>query len=722
MTSSNIILVLSILGFCCFCNCLGQTVGVGNSLSSLPFDYGLNLIYLIQNSTIKRQIQKAVSETCSLQIDWFFENLNNVTDDGMWAFKMLDSSAKVPAGLLKLNLGGWMGDFDQCLEISSERRQIKGKYCLGTLYINIDEASGAVSEILLRKVNLFAQKKYSFQDQYPVASYPSFGICVPNGCNEQDLQHIVASFNLTFPLPFECQTFDDANPPLTTKAWCVIGFFVVIIGLMVGSTAYDLHCRKSYKVKQLSGQLDDKIMRVASEPQHTILVAFSVYSNGKKLFKTQQNASELACLNGIRVLSMVWVLAGHSVSVTVSGPVSNALDVLEYLDSTKSMIFVSAVHSVDTFLMVTGLLVVYSHMKAQENGTKFKLLVFYFHRYLRLTPPFLAAILVSMALLQYMGSGPHWSFIVNYFQVFCEKSWWSALLYFQNYINVNQWCIGQTWYLNIDWQLYLCAPIFLLTLSKNARLGLILLSTALLIFTIIPFWITWTNELPAIITNLHGDITGYQQLYYLRTHTRASPWFVGAIIGYLIARLKFDKLQNQLKMNKALLWGIWLVVLTLIPVCIFVGHDSLRSEYYNKYGNAFYNSLLRPTWAVCIGWIAFACSNGYGGIINTLLSLPIFQILSRFTYSVYLLHVTMLYMIIYASKTPAYFSFFHVAYSFWGITMMALAVSMFWVLAFESPVIIIEKRLLSKSQSRKLDLGQVNLPRENTPLLFHKTV
>lgn len=87
MTSLKIIPILSILGFCCFRNGLGQTVGVGNSLNSLPFDYGRNFIYLIQNSTIKRQIQDAVSETCSMQIDWFFENLNNVTDDGMWALK-----------------------------------------------------------------------------------------------------------------------------------------------------------------------------------------------------------------------------------------------------------------------------------------------------------------------------------------------------------------------------------------------------------------------------------------------------------------------------------------------------------------------------------------------------------------------------------------------------------------------------------------------------------
>ncbi|XP_066146805.1 nose resistant to fluoxetine protein 6-like isoform X2 [Euwallacea fornicatus] len=674
MTSPNIYLflvVLSTLGYPCF----GQAVLVGSG------HFAEDLINQVANSKLKDQIREVVSQKCSQQSDWFFENLSNLTDDGVWALQMIDASAKVPAGILKLNLGGWMGNFEQCLEITSRKYGIKGNYCLGTMYIDIDTLFNSViiGPLMLRKLKLFSERKSSFQDQYPIASYPSFGICIPDGCAANDLENIVELFNLNFSLPFQCQTIETANPPFTTKAWCVIAFFTVIVLLMVLSTLYDLYCHK--------------------EPAHIALTAFSVYSNGKKLLKVQKNQTDLYCLNGIRVLSMIWVIAGHSFSITITGPVSNALDVLKYLDTTKSMIFVSAVHAVDTFLMVTGLLVVYTYMKYREGGKRFNIFYFYFHRYVRLTPPYFAVILVSMSLLQYLGSGPHWSFIVNYFQGFCEKSWWSSLLYLQNYIDVQQWCVGQTWYLNIDWQLYLISPVFLLALSWKPTIGTSLLGLALAVFMAIPFYVTWIHELPAIVSNLYGDTTNFQNLYYLKTHTRAAPWFVGALIGYTIAKLRFSKVKIIIK--APLVTAIWIVVLTLIPVCIFIGSEDLRSQDYNKYGNAFYNSIVRPVWAFCIGWIAFACSCGYGGIINKLLSQPIFQILNRFTYSIYLLHVTMLYMIIYASKTPTYFSFFHVAYSFWGIAMLTLALSVFWVLAFESPIIVIENWLKDRHRRNK---------------------
>ncbi|XP_066252841.1 LOW QUALITY PROTEIN: nose resistant to fluoxetine protein 6-like [Euwallacea similis] len=686
MTSPNIYLllvVLSTLGHPCF----GQAVLVGSG------HFLEDLINQVANSELKDQIREVVSEKCSQQSDWFFENLGNLTDDGMWALRMIDASAKIPAGLLKLNLGGWMGNFEQCLEITSSKRGIKGNYCLGTMYIDIDEVFNSIitvrniylksiinlslhiaGPLMLRKLKLFSERKSGFQDQYPIAAYPSFGICIPDGCTADDLKSVVELLNLNFSLPFECQTIETANPPLTTKAWCVIAFFAVIVLLMALSTLYDVYCHE--------------------EPAHITLTAFSVYTNGKKLLKVQKNQTELSCLNGIRVLSMIWVIAGHSLSITITGPVSNALDVLKYLDATKSMIFVSAVHSVDTFLMVTGLLVVYTYMKYRETGKRFNIFSFYFHRYIRLTPPFFAVILVSMSLLQYLGSGPHWSFIVNYFQGFCEKSWWSSLLYLQNYINVQQWCVGQTWYLNIDWQLYLLSPIFLLALSWRPTIGTSLLGLALAVFMAIPFYVTWTYKLPAIVSNLYGDTMNFQNLYYLKTHTRAAPWFVGALIGYAIAKLRLKKVKITIKAPLAI--AIWIMVLTLIPVCIFMGHEDLRSQNYNKYGNAFYNSFVRPVWASCVGWIAFACSCGYGGIINKFLSMPIFEILNKFTYSIYLLHVTMLYMIIYASKTPTYFSFFHVAYSFWGIAMLTLALSVFWVLAFESPIIVIENWLIGR--------------------------
>jgi hypothetical protein len=43
-----------------------------------------------------------------------------------------------------------------------------------------------------------------------------------------------------------------------------------------------------------------------------ILVCFSIYSNGKKLLSTKKTAGTIDCVNGIRLLSMFWVVVGHT--------------------------------------------------------------------------------------------------------------------------------------------------------------------------------------------------------------------------------------------------------------------------------------------------------------------------------------------------------------------------------------------------------------------------
>jgi peptidoglycan/LPS O-acetylase OafA/YrhL len=43
-----------------------------------------------------------------------------------------------------------------------------------------------------------------------------------------------------------------------------------------------------------------------------LLLSFSVYSNGKKLLQVNQSAGTLTALNGIRFLSISWVVLGHT--------------------------------------------------------------------------------------------------------------------------------------------------------------------------------------------------------------------------------------------------------------------------------------------------------------------------------------------------------------------------------------------------------------------------
>lgn len=59
--------------------------------------------------------------------------------------------------------------------------------------------------------------------------------------------------------------------------------------------------------------------------KNNILAAFSVYNNGEKLFKTttSSSANVMECVNGIRVLSIVWVIYSHSYVIFILAPTKN---------------------------------------------------------------------------------------------------------------------------------------------------------------------------------------------------------------------------------------------------------------------------------------------------------------------------------------------------------------------------------------------------------------
>jgi peptidoglycan/LPS O-acetylase OafA/YrhL len=108
--------------------------------------------------------------------------------------------------------------------------------------------------------------------------------------------------------------------------------------------------------------------------------------------------------------------------------------------------------------------------------------------------------------------------------------------------------------------------------------------------------------------------------------------------------------------------------------CSLGGYRTLRSKEYDKWGNAIHIALVRPVWSLAVSLLILACTNDYGGEkkmnklkptrlfagpINWILSLPIYEILNRFSYSIYLTHLTNLYMTIYGKKRPDYFSNFN---------------------------------------------------------------
>lgn len=68
-----------------------------------------------------------------------------------------------------------------------------------------------------------------------------------------------------------------------------------------------------------------------SDEKNQLLLAFSIQTNAKKLFSCAESklSTQIECLNGIRVISAMYVVAGHTAYMYEYLPVQNRMVVNE---------------------------------------------------------------------------------------------------------------------------------------------------------------------------------------------------------------------------------------------------------------------------------------------------------------------------------------------------------------------------------------------------------
>lgn len=112
---------------------------------------------------------------------------------------------------------------------------------------------------------------------------------------------------------------------------CFIPCIIVSTCVMIEKPP-SFYCRSIRKKKSLSGT------------KYQPLIVFSVYTNGKKLFQcanSKSSSSIFECLNGIRALSVMWIVIVHNfmqykhntiamneVRVTISNSILNSLHLI----------------------------------------------------------------------------------------------------------------------------------------------------------------------------------------------------------------------------------------------------------------------------------------------------------------------------------------------------------------------------------------------------------
>uniref|UniRef100_A0A8D8A1J5 Nose resistant to fluoxetine protein 6 n=1 Tax=Culex pipiens TaxID=7175 RepID=A0A8D8A1J5_CULPI len=550
-----------------------------------------------------------------------------------WALAVLDSWGRWPSGQFSGNQFD-LGAYDQCRRqsiFSDSVGRIEGRYCLVVVPRQLNSTAGRF-----------------FVDMQGIDGV-AVGMCFPKVCSERQLrepalQIVNSSFGIAADhVQVQCE--GDLPRPGAARRTAIM-VFTLIATLTVFSTIYDLASRY-FKPKPVE-----------------LWTTFSLRRNWNQLIQVRPstgNSELIECIHGIRVLAIGWIILGHSYMMILSAPVINPFDTFDWRSSFHSALITTGPNSVDTFFVLSGLLTCWGLLKELDRNSKLNVPLLYLHRYLRLTPVFAALILFTVGFYQRIGDGPLWPVQQQFTTGNCEQYWWSALLYVQNYVNPNQLCIGHSWYLSVDMQLFLLSPLIIYPLWRWGPRVLIAVAVLILASMGCLLSVFLVNDLRASVAeaSLLRD-----RLAYLPTHTRMGAWFVGLILGYVLHRIK----RRTITIPTIYVTLGWLTSLGILIACIVCAYETNQPHPHPSATllDTLYGTTRHVLWACSVAWIIFACTTGYGGPINTLLSATFWQPFVKLSYCLYLLHLPLQIFLTGRQRTVRHFSDLEAIHSFWG--------------------------------------------------------
>ncbi|XP_033222905.1 nose resistant to fluoxetine protein 6-like isoform X3 [Belonocnema kinseyi] len=535
-------------------------------------------------------------ESCGEQ---FLTYINSIIEEETWALKMLDSSSKIPSGILLGNVKD-LGMFDECDSVQAVKGNIKirGRHCMYRVNLTNQKISTSVS--------------------------PTWSICVPSACNADDVETFL------------------------TRA------------------INDLEFANDLEITRASATCSSVGPQRWSKGSITSMALFSIF--------------------------VIFLIICTFLDIIQN---SNPLQSAVWLKSWKSLYIRMGLFAVDTFFALSGLLVTYSFLKDMSTGRKFNIFKFYFHRYIRLTPPMAALLTFLIFIIPHLGSGPMWEEFESTKK--CDEKWWTFLMYTNNYVDAEYLCLNHLWYLAADMQLFFISPLILYPLTKKPKLGIAIWCLLFVSQIAIPAAIIAMNQYTStweLDVSDEKRQSSFKNVYAV-AHTRGGSWLVGVLFGYIISTQRSD-------LKKKTIYFGWVCCAISLTFCTLGTIFSQPQEYvYNVVWESVFTSISRPLWATSIAWIVLACIRGHGGPINTFLSLPIFIPISRVSYSVYLVHVTIMQIKVFATRTPHYFSGFQLFNNFLDNLVLAIVIAFFWSLLFEVPILTLEKIIFRRKNSNE---------------------
>ncbi|XP_019884639.2 nose resistant to fluoxetine protein 6-like [Camponotus floridanus] len=595
----------------------------------------LNPVNLPLLPIIFAQSEDLPNGKCKEDAQRFLRELQNGT---LWAVQMFDSSSKYPDGVLYGHTRH-LGNFDECYNLQIDAGEVEnkmaGRYCLVDLEYKRKDApisyeptmdynpNESFWEAIEERGNIHRVRRYLLQ----------LAICVPSSCSAKDietalkrpLEKIGANKNININTAVQinyCQTIEEA-PKFTLPA---IIYCIVLLSLLIIIFVSTL-----YETELSSGN---------TSTVRNALLCFSLRRNFKSVLQINYSNPGLDTIHFIRFFLALIVLNGHRVIQYYANPTVNVIDFERLFAFPPIAFYLNGKVVIDVFFALGALLVTYHMLGDLDRRKQLNFFSDVITRYFRLTPSYAVIIFFHAWILPLLGSGPLWKHEIVQESTECSTNWWANLLYINNYVKPTEMCMFQTWYLSVDFQLFILSQFVIYAFwCMPRKIGYSFLGILTIISCAIPFLITYLYRVPPVFVFTlrvqHFSEAPFFASNYIQTYMR----FIAYLVGITGGAILHD--HRGIKRQISTFWSHVLVV--ILPLTMAVTFQLWAHRFFMPHFEwssleggfcSFYQKLL---FSICICSIIVVLSiDSRLTFYHKFLTPSWAQILAKLTYGVYL--------------------------------------------------------------------------------------
>lgn len=599
----------------------------------------------------------------------------------------------------------------------------------------------------------------------------SIGICIPNSCHSISFtpktKHLFQTLvDSQFRMPsslyidellevksIHCEV--DESSELRSLSWfgkILIVLLICWMSLVIYATRRKfldqsrIGNEETFKSEKTSNHREDSLTHHERTTIQCIYDSINVQNSWSTFIKPYDinERVNLNTLSLIKVLSCFFVVLGHVYLVILASNTTSLLSLISDSDTDPSkMLMISLTMIVDTFFVLSGMLIGFSAMRkfsGSQNNNKpvrstseslslygkqwFGLSI---SRYLRLVPLYFLVFCFKKSLFIHLGSGPLWDLGLNkeLYMGRCLRatSWFVPFSLATNYTKLKQLCVGQAWSVSNDiFFAITLTPIVVLMTKKPIQATI--LSIVICLASSYSMYLDFTN-IPASISNLmrEGRTVGFLLLgqfsdaWYIAPHNRLSPVLVGVFFGYLMHKYNESKERKQ--------WPSWLrgaatkcsiavIISSFLILPVFAIYRYSFFKYYPIHRNLLGHS-------VTSGRLIFALANSIIFLRMTtdwkdnhlmrFCSSDIWRIVAKLNYPLLLVHLDIITFKYLTRTSSTDFSFTEIIYDTGSVYSIGCLLALFIHILIEIPInrlinIFILGKLFGKNEVKKVLNGK----------------